>query len=120
MTTPNEIMPGCQGPNNPWLRGFCPQDAAGLPRMVWTCQDTFTQRGGKGMSSRGHWGTVCLLGDPIPSGSARHLGRTAAPGRLLCSSYPALPLVGFSPSPLMPVGCVQWDFKGACNVETPV
>lgn len=53
-------------------------------------------------------------------GSAQHLGRTAAPGGLLCSSHPALSLGGFSPSPLMPAGCVPWDFKGACNVDTPV
>lgn len=41
----------------------------------------------------------------------------ATPGRLLCSSQPALSLCGFSRSPLMLVGCIQWDFKGACSVE---
>lgn len=79
-----------------------------------------TQRGGKGMSLWGHQGTICLLDDLIPLGSAQHLGRTAAPGRLLCSSHPALSLSSFSSSVLMPVGCIQWDFKGACNVEMPV
>lgn len=71
------------------------------------------------MSLWGHWETIRLLDDLIPLGSAQHLGRTAAPGRLLCSSHPALSLGGFSPSLLMPVGCVHRDFKGACNVEMP-
>lgn len=47
------------------------------------------------------------------------MGRMVAPGRLLCSSHPALSLDVFSLSPLMPVGCIQWDFKGAWNAKTP-
>jgi len=72
------------------------------------------------MSLWRHRGAVCLLDGLTPSGSAHHPGRAAAPGRLLCSSHPALSLGGFSPSPLMPPGRIQWDFKGVCNVEMPV